>query len=136
MHRDVTLERVPSFFGQWQVYERRLADDGVNLASGSKSAPRSLLLRRPHRSVWRQSGPRNYLPYEKVALLTRPTPARRDAPFPQHRSRIAQRLNVEESFSDVGNTEGAYPFTRIHSRGERPTRNVVCTSSPLRSLRP
>ena len=31
---------------------------------------------------------------EKVALLTRPTPARRDAPFPRPRSRIAQRLNV------------------------------------------
>ena len=68
MHGDVPLERVPSFFSQWQVYERRLADDGVNLASGSKSAPRSLLLRRPHRSVWRQSGPRNYLPYGRYNL--------------------------------------------------------------------
>ena len=43
MHGDVPLERVPSFFGQWQVYERRLADDGVNLASGSKSASRSFI---------------------------------------------------------------------------------------------
>ena len=43
----------------------------------------------------------------KVALLTRPTQARRDAPFPMRRSRFAQKLNV-------------------------PTR----TPSPLRSLRP
>jgi hypothetical protein len=35
---------------------------------------------------------------EKVALLTRPTPARRDAPFPMQRSRIVQILNVEEEF--------------------------------------
>ncbi len=33
---------------------------------------------------------------EKVALLTRPTPARRDAPFPGRRSRIVQTLNVWE----------------------------------------
>jgi hypothetical protein len=31
---------------------------------------------------------------EKVAFLTRPTPARRDAPFTKRRSRVAQRLNV------------------------------------------
>ena len=31
---------------------------------------------------------------EKAALLTHPTPARRDAPFPMRRSRFAQRLNV------------------------------------------
>ena len=37
----------------------------------------------------------------------------------QHRSRIAQRLNIEEN-SEVGNTGGAYPFTKTHSRGERP----------------
>ena len=35
---------------------------------------------------------------EKVALLTRPIPARRDAPCPMRRSRRAQRLNVEEKF--------------------------------------
>ena len=52
------------------------------------------------------------------------------------RSRVAQRLNVEESFSEVGNTGGAFPFAKIHSKGERPTRSAVRTSSPLRSLRP
>ena len=31
---------------------------------------------------------------EKIAFLTRPTPARRDAPFTKRRSRVAQRLNV------------------------------------------
>jgi len=44
---------------------------------------------------------------EKVALLTRPTPARRDAPFPMRRSRFAPKLNVPKR-----------------------------TPSPLRSLRP
>jgi hypothetical protein len=33
---------------------------------------------------------------EKVAFHTRPTPARQDAPFPMHRSRIAQTLNVPQ----------------------------------------
>ena len=33
---------------------------------------------------------------EKVTLLTRPTPARRDAPFPMRRSRIVQTLNVPQ----------------------------------------
>lgn len=37
---------------------------------------------------------------------------------------------------DIGITGGAFPFAKIHSRGERPTRSTVCTSSPLRSLRP
>jgi hypothetical protein len=36
----------------------------------------------------------------------------------------------------IGNTEGAYPFTKIHFKGERPTRSAVRTSSPLRSLQP
>ncbi len=40
------------------------------------------------------------------------------------------------SFSEVGNAGGAFPFAKIHSRGERPTRSAVCTSSPLRLLRP
>jgi hypothetical protein len=31
---------------------------------------------------------------EKVALLTRPTPARRDASIPMRRSRVVQILNV------------------------------------------
>ena len=31
---------------------------------------------------------------------------------------------------------GVYPFTKINSMGERLTRSAVCTSSPLRSLRP
>jgi hypothetical protein len=43
---------------------------------------------------------------------------------------------MEESLSDIGITGGAFPFAKIHSKGERPTRSAVCTSSPLRSLRP
>src|SRR6267143_5711223 len=39
-------------------------------------------------------------------------------------------------FSDVGSTGGALPFAKIHTRGERPTRSAVCTSSDLHSLRP
>ena len=34
------------------------------------------------------------------------------------------------------NHGGAFPFAKIHSRGERPTRSAVCTSSALHSLRP
>jgi hypothetical protein len=34
---------------------------------------------------------------EKVTLLTRPTLARRDAPFPMHRSRLETILNVAHS---------------------------------------
>ncbi len=36
----------------------------------------------------------------------------------QRRSHIAQRLN--ESFPEAGSTEGAFPFAKIHCRGERP----------------
>src|SRR2546421_9120691 len=54
----------------------------------------------------------------------------------QRRSHFAQRLNVEESHSEVGNTGGTYPFTKIHLKGERRTRSAVRTSSPLRPLRP
>ena len=43
---------------------------------------------------------------------------------------------TEESLSDVGITGGAFPFAKIHSKSERPTRSAVRTSSPLRSLRP
>ncbi|HKO30199.1 MAG TPA: hypothetical protein VJU54_03610, partial [Nitrospiraceae bacterium] len=32
----------------------------------------------------------------------------------QHRSRIAQRLNMRKSLSEVGSTKGILPFTRIH----------------------
>jgi hypothetical protein len=39
---------------------------------------------------------------EKVDLLTRPTPARRDAPFPEQRSRIVQILNVVPTFTCGG----------------------------------
>ena len=39
-------------------------------------------------------------------------------------------------FSEIGNTKGAYPFAKIHLKGERSTRSAVCASSPLRSLRP
>ena len=34
------------------------------------------------------------------------------------RSRFTQMLN--ESFSEIGSTGGAYPFPNIHSSGERP----------------
>jgi hypothetical protein len=74
------------------------------------------------------------IPLENIALLTRPTPARRDSLVPRRRSRVAQRLN--EGSSEVGNAGGAYPFAKIHSKSERPTRSAVRTSSPLRSLRP
>ena len=43
---------------------------------------------------------------------------------------------MEESLSDIGITGGAFPFAKIHSKGERPTRSAVRTSSPLHSLRP
>src|SRR6267143_3869533 len=42
----------------------------------------------------------------------------------------------EQSHSDVEITGGAFPFAKIHSKGERPTRIAVRTSSPLHSLRP
>jgi hypothetical protein len=43
---------------------------------------------------------------------------------------------IELSLSDIGITGGDFPFAKIHSKGERPTQSAVCTSSPLRSLRP
>ena len=73
---------------------------------------------------------------EKVALLTRPTPARRDVPVPVRRSRIVQTLNVPKEILGDGNHGGAFPFAKIHSTGERPTRSAVCTSLALHSLRP
>ena len=42
----------------------------------------------------------------------------------------------EQSHSDVEITGGAFPFAKIHSKGERPTRIALRTSSPLHSLRP
>ena len=41
-----------------------------------------------------RTGEDAYQDAEKVVFLTRPAPARRDAPFPMRRSRRAQRLNV------------------------------------------
>ena len=38
--------------------------------------------------------------------------------------------------SENGIAVGAFPFAKIHSRGERPTRSAVCISSALHSLRP
>jgi hypothetical protein len=38
-------------------------------------------------------------------------------------------------FSDVESTGVGLPFAKIHSRGKRPTRSAVCTSSSLHSLR-
>jgi len=37
----------------------------------------------------------------KVALLTRPAQARRDAPFPMRRARVAQRVNVPKRDSPL-----------------------------------
>ena len=42
----------------------------------------------------------------------------------------------EQRYSDVEITGGAFPFAKIHSKGERPTRIAVRTTSPLHSLRP
>ena len=33
------------------------------------------------------------------------------------------------NFWEIGSTVGDFPFVKIHSRGERPTRSAVCTSS-------
>jgi hypothetical protein len=38
--------------------------------------------------------------------------------------------------SEVGSNVEAYPFAKIHCKGERPTRSAVGTSSGLLSLRP
>src|SRR6185295_6146664 len=54
---------------------------------------------------------------EKAYLLTRPTPACRDALFPMRRSHFAHRLNA--TFSKVGGTIGILPFARTHCKGER-----------------
>jgi hypothetical protein len=43
---------------------------------------------------------------------------------------------LRKSFSEVRSTRGDFPFAKIYSQGERSTRSVVYTSSPLRSLRP
>ena len=43
---------------------------------------------------------------------------------------------VRISFSEVGGAGGGFPFAKIYSRGERPTRSAVCTSSAFHSLRP
>jgi protease-4 len=39
-------------------------------------------------------------------------------------------------FSEVGVAVGVFPFAKTYSRGERPTRSAVCTSSAIHSLRP
>jgi len=38
----------------------------------------------------------------------------------QLRSRIAQRLDVPNKFSEVGSTGGAFPFAKIHVRANGP----------------
>ena len=43
---------------------------------------------------------------------------------------------LERAGSKIGMAEGGVPFAKTHYKGERPTRSAVCTSSPLRSLRP
>ncbi len=42
----------------------------------------------------------------------------------------------QPKLSDVGNAGGDFPFAKVHSTNERPTRSAVCTSSGLHSLRP
>ena len=37
---------------------------------------------------------------------------------------------------EIRNHRGAFPFAKIHYKGERPTRSAVCTSSAPHSLRP
>ena len=39
-------------------------------------------------------------------------------------------------FSEIGSTEGVFPFAKIYYKGERPTRSVVCTSSGFHLSRP
>ena len=56
---------------------------------------------------------------EKVALLTRPTPARRDAPFPMRRSRIVQILNGDPAASPLG---GAHRLGAPYSSHRAPQR--------------
>jgi len=43
---------------------------------------------------------------------------------------------LKRSSSEVGSTVRAFPLAKTYCKGERPTRSAVCTSSPLRSLRP
>jgi hypothetical protein len=43
---------------------------------------------------------------------------------------------LSRNLTEVGSSEGVYPFAKNYSKGERPARSVVCTSSPLRLLRP
>ena len=43
---------------------------------------------------------------------------------------------LKRSSSEGGSTEGAFPFAKTHSTGERSTRSAVCTSSGLHALRP
>jgi len=40
------------------------------------------------------------------------------------------------SLTEVPESKGVYPLARNHLRSERLKRSLVCTSSPLRSLRP
>src|SRR5437870_8457400 len=72
---------------------------------------------------------------QKVALLTRPTPAITsparpesaktdsspwNAPFPMHRSRFAQKLNLGKGWPEDRNGEGVFPFAKIHSKANGP----------------
>jgi|SRR4029077_17498675 hypothetical protein len=56
---------------------------------------------------------------EKVDLRTRPTPARRDAPFPRLRSRIVQTLNGDPAASPLG---GAHKRGAPYSSHRAPQR--------------
>ena len=56
---------------------------------------------------------------EKVALLTRPAPARRDAPYPMRRSRIVQILNGDPAASPLG---GAHRLGAPYSSHRAPQR--------------
>jgi hypothetical protein len=57
---------------------------------------------------------------EKATLLTRPAPARRDAPFRELRSRFVEILNVLIEILGGGSAGGVFPFAKIHYTGERP----------------
>lgn len=43
---------------------------------------------------------------------------------------------VRRSSSEAGSTVGDFPLAKIHTKGERPTQSVVCTSSACHLLRP
>src|SRR5262245_17998525 len=53
------------------------------------------------------------------AVLTRPTPARRDAPFPRLLSRLIEILNVPIEILGERKSWRGFPFVKIHRMGQR-----------------